>query len=231
MRSDEKLSKYVLLSYMITKNTPAYGNNPTVDVQPYQSISSGSVCNTSIIKIHNHLGTHVDAPKHFWDEGQNIGDYDVNELIFISPLVIDIPKSPKEMINLEDLIHFKKKLKKCDILLLKTGFWKYRDEEIYRLENPGISPEVADFIRSDFINIRCVGIDSLSVSSYANRELGRKTHKILLQKKGFKGEPMLIIEDMNLSNDEIMKLKTVIVAPLMIENIDGSPCMIIGEIE
>ena len=128
----EKLSKYILLSYTITKNTPTYGSNPAVDVQRYQSISSGNACNTSIIKIHNHLGTHADAPKHFWDEGRNIADYDVNELIFRSPLVIDIPKSPKEMINLEDLVHFKNKLKKCDILLLRTGFWKYRDKETYR---------------------------------------------------------------------------------------------------
>ena len=43
-------------------------------------------------------------------------------------------------------------LKKCDILLLRTGFWEHRNEEIYRLANPGVTPEAANYIR-EFENI------------------------------------------------------------------------------
>jgi len=134
------------------------------------------------------------------------------------------------MIKIEDLSSYEKNLKKCDILLLKTGFWRwrYRNKGIYRLENPGVSPEVADYIRSKFENIRCVGIDSISVSSYANRGLGRKTHQIFLKDNEYRGDPVFLLEDLNLSSRYLDRLKTIFICPLMIENIDSAPCTVIG---
>lgn len=223
--------KWILLSYSLSKNSPLYGNTPSVEITVDKSMSKGDSCNTSILKLSNHSGTHVDTPKHFWEEGRSIAEYAVHELIFNSPLVIDCPKSTKEMITVKDLKSFEKELSKCDILLLRTGFWKHRNKEIYRLENPGISPEIANYIRSKFENIRCIGVDSISVSSYANREEGRETHKIFLQKGKFSGDPLLIVEDMDLSNNKLDRLKTVIVAPLIVEGVDSSPCTVIGEMK
>jgi len=223
--------KYILLSYRLSLNTPAYGKNPPIKIITNSTIATGDACNTYLIKIHNHSGTHIDAPRHFWDKGRSIADYDLNELIFNHPLVIECSKSPKEMISIEDLADFKKKLRKCDILLIKTGFWKYRDKRIYRLENPGILPEVASYIRSEFENVRCVGIDSISVSSCKNRELGRKTHNIFLKKGRYKGDPILLLEDLDLSRKDLDKLKTILICPLMIENIDSAPCTVVGVFE
>lgn len=220
--------KYILLSYKLSKDTPLYGDTPSIEIISDKNIKEGDTCNTSILKLHNHSGTHIDASKHFWNEGRSIADYSVDELVFHSPLLINCPKPPGEMITLEDLNDFKKELGKCDILLLRTGFWRYRNEEIYRLENPGISPEIADYIRSEFENIRCVGIDSISISSYSNREKGRETHEIFLRKNAYFGEPVLLLEDVDLSKKHLDKLKTLLICPLMIENIDSAPCMIIG---
>lgn len=202
-----------------------------MEIIPDKNIMKGDSCNTSILKFHNHSGTHVDTPKHFWNEGRSIADYNIDDLIFSSPLVIDCPKSPKEMINIKDLTGFEKELGNCDILFLRTGFWKYRNKEIYRLENPGILPETADYIRSEFENIRCIGIDSISVSSYSNRELGRKAHSIFLKKNEYTGEPVLLLEDLDLTRKDLDKLKTILICPLMIENIDSAPCMVMGVFE
>ncbi len=101
-------------------------------------------------------------------------------------------------------------------------------ETIEWFKNPGISPDVALYIRSKFPNIRCIGIDSISVSSYSNRELGRKTHQIFLNTDKDLSEPILLLEDVDLSNDNACRLKTVIICPLLIENVDSSPCTIIG---
>ena len=225
------MAEYILLSYPLSENTPLYGNTPPLEIMPDKSIINGESCNTSFLRIHNHSSTHVDAPNHFWDDGKRIADYNMDELSFHSPLVIDCPKSPREMINIKDLIGYKEKLSKCDILLLRTGFWKFRDKDIYRLENPGITPELADYIRSEFTNIRCVGLDSISVSSYPNRDIGRETHKIFLRKNKYKGEPVLLLEDLDLSKKGLDKLKTMLICPLMIENIDSAPCMVIGIFE
>jgi kynurenine formamidase len=216
------LVKYVLLSYKLSENIPLYGNTPTIEILFDKNMENGDSCNTSILKFHNHSGTHIDAPKHFWNEGRCIADYSFDELVFNSPLVIDRPKSPKEMINVKDITGFEKKLENCDILLLRTGFWKYRSKKIYRL---------ADYIRSKFENIRCIGLDSLSVSNYSNRELGRETHEIFLRKNEYAGEPVLLLEDLDLSRKDLDKLKTILICPLMIENIDSAPCMVIGIFE
>ena len=43
------------------------------------------------------------------------------------------------------------------------------------------------------------------------------------------GEPILLIEDMNLNNEG--PFNTVIVAPLLINNADGSPCTVLAYTE
>lgn len=225
------MKEYILLSYVLGKKTPLYGDTPKIDIIINQDISSGDTCNTYLLKMHNHIGTHIDAPRHFWNEGKRITEFDINELIFTQPYVIECPKSEGEMVLPLDLEKHKNNLTDTDILLIKTGFGQFRQNEEYRLRNPGISPETASLIRSEFENIRCVGIDSLSVSSFSNRMAGRETHRLFLQKGDFNSDPVLLIEDMNLSNSKIGLMNRIFVSPLMIEGIDSSPCTVIAEIE
>ena len=63
-------------------------------------------------------------------------------------------------------------------------------------------------------------MDLISVSSYSNREEGRKAHHAFLNPK--EGESILLIEDMKLDIDG--PFNKVIVAPLLIDNADGAPC-------
>ena len=222
----QNLKNYIFLSYTLSKKTPRYGNTPSMEIVSDKQLKKGDSCNTSFVRFHNHLGTHVDAPKHFSLDGRSIAEYCAEEFIFNNPFVIDCAKSPDELITLDEISNYE--LKKYDILFFNTGFWKYRTDEIYRFKNPGISPDVALYIRSKFPNIRCIGIDSISVSSYSNRELGRKTHQIFLNTDKDLSEPILLLEDVDLSNDNACRLKTVIICPLLIENVDSSPCTIIG---
>ena len=222
------MEKHIFLSYPLSQETPLYGNTPPLKIVPDRSIKAGDSCNTSIITFHNHSGTHIDAPNHFNDNGRKIAEYAINELIFTSPQIIKIQKKPGELITKEDITHNSKMLSTCDILLLKTSFNKYRNDEIYRLKNPGISPEAANYIRSNFENIKCIGIDSISISSYAHRNLGRKAHQIFFSSKEFNGKPVLLIEDMNLSTKHLDKIKRIIVCPIMVENVDSTPCTVVG---
>ncbi len=222
------MPRYILLSYVLQHDTPTYSRTPNLSTEPFQKIKDGHPCNTSLIHIHTHVGTHVDAPFHFSDAGKKITDYSIEELIFSHPLILNLPKNPAELITLEEIKHHQPSLHTCDIVLLQTGFWKYRDEERYRLQNPGIAPEVAEYIRTEFPNIRCVGIDSISVSSYRHRDLGRKTHEIFLKHKEYTSDPVLLVEDMDLSSNHLKRVAKVFVCPLFIKDLDGSPCTVLG---
>jgi kynurenine formamidase len=122
-------------------------------------------------------------------------------------------------------------LQKSDCLLLHTGFGQYRSEERYRAYNPGIAPETILWIRKDYTNIRCIGIDSISISSFQHRNEGIEAHKAaFIIKKGL-GEPLLLIEDMNLRTLSNSKLKSLIVLPLQVDGIDSAPCTVLAKIE
>lgn len=45
------------------------------------SIKDGSICNATSITMASHHGTHVDAPKHFYDDGKTIDELDIYKLV------------------------------------------------------------------------------------------------------------------------------------------------------
>ena len=227
MKRRNKRPRYIRLSYKIGKSTPLYPGTPGITIKKIKDISKGCVCNTSLITFSNHIGTHVDAPAHFWNSGKSISDYHPEDLIFKRPIVVDCPKGPAGIIEIDD---FKKKnLKGADSVLIRTRFSRYRNKNalLYCRRNPRISPGLAQWIRENFSNIRLIGIDCISISSYEHAKSGEKAHRILLSNRGFEGKPVLIIEDLYLP-DTMERLDELIVSPIFIEEVDSAPCSVTG---
>ena len=73
-----------------------------------------------------------------------------------------------------------------------------------------------------------IGLDTISLSAYSNRELGRLAHHAFLSKFNYKGDnldPILIVEDMDMS-DLFQSPKKIIVSPILFKNADGAPVTI-----
>jgi len=223
-------NSFVLLSYFIDKKTPLYGNTPAIKISDFSNIKKNASANTSIITIHNHLGTHVDAPKHFYDNGKAISDFKINDLIFEKPLVINCFCKPGDLVNIKHLEKYEKELKKCDILLLKTGFSKYRKKRVYSTRNPGLHPVAAMWLKACFSGLKAIGLDSISVSSLCHRDLGKETHKILLEQKVKGATPILIIEDMFIP-ENLNEIERIFVLPLMVKGIDSIQVTVLAEIK
>ena len=64
------------LSYKLNDTTPAYGGKTGFTSKPQSSIKNSDSANTSIWKFPNHIGTHIDFPYHFYDEGQTLNHLD-----------------------------------------------------------------------------------------------------------------------------------------------------------
>ena len=219
---------YLLLSYTIDENTPLYGSTPAPAITPHSQIARGDSSNTVILSIHNHTGTHVDAPRHFVNDGKTISEYSLGELVFEHPVMVDCHKDDATLITQDDLQHASYLLQKSDCLLLRTGFGKFRDEERYRTHNPGIAPETISWIRRDYPNIRCVGIDSISISSFQHRDVGREAHKSAFIEQSGLGKPLLLIEDMNLGIMSNNEFKKIIVLPWQMDGLDSAPCSVMA---
>jgi len=214
----------VFLSYKILKVNPAYGKSKAaIGIRPLKSLRAGDSCNTYLLNIKNHLGTHIDCPRHFFANGAAAADYKPEFWVFRHPQVIPVKARPGELIGEKDL---KARInRKADILLFRSGWSKNRGKDIYATANPGLEPSLGASIRDAFPSVRAIGIDWISISSYKHRDIGRKTHRIFLNPKG-KGHPVLIIEDMYIPAKT--DFKTIIVSPLRIKGIDSAPCTIIG---
>jgi len=215
----------VYLSYILDKDTPTYGNRNQFDIIKKSDISKGDVANDSSISTTVHIGTHIDMPYHFYENGQTIEDFDANFWFFKKTIFIDI--EPKSHIIKDEL------LKKLDtiadigyeILLVKTGICHRRESQEFWAENYGFHPDIADYLREYFPNIRVIGFDSISVSSLTDRMLGREAHKRFLNPK----KPILLLEDMDLRElDKNSSLRELIISPLRISKCDGLPCTVFG---
>lgn len=219
-----KKTNWIWLSHVLDENTPAYGGGPGLQLSQTKAIHCGDSCNQSTIEhLPLHLGTHVDAPLHFIPEGKSVDELSAENWIFNAIQLFEFSLPPTAYILTEKDFPLSAINPLAEIILIKTGFEQYRKKEIYWKQNPGLSPELASYFLSYFPYLRAVGMDFISVSSFLHREIGRKAHQAFLSKE------ILLVEDMKLNTlDASKNLSKLIILPLRIKGIDGSPCTVIA---
>ena len=222
------MSKWRYLSYPLSAETPAYGGGDSFQTCSGKSIQAGDSCNTSVWKLSNHSGTHIDFPKHFAKDGKTGDKYPPGFWIFNHPKLVDLSTVPPGyIIGTADLEKARLGLD-MDLLLVKTGFCYLRSEPLYWQENPGLNPDLAGFFRESCPSLRVIGSDFISLSSFVHRDLGRKAHSAFLDHP----LPLLPLEDVNLSFvDAETRFKEVIISPLVVAQSDAAPCTVFAKIE
>lgn len=193
-------------------------------VSPLRQISSGDTSNSYAMMLGNHVGTHVDAQRHFYGEGRAISDFRPEELVFKRGVIIDVPKGPGELITRRDLEAHEQAISRSGLVMIRTGIERMAVSDPVKFANDGpcISEEGAKYLIKFYPRLRCVGTDAISIGSPRHRDEGWRSHRVLLS-----APDLLIIEDMALAGkDNYYDL--VIVAPLLIEGVDSTPCTVIG---
>lgn len=215
----------IFLSYVLEKSTPTYGNRSKFEISKKSDMSNGDVANDSHISTTAHIGTHIDMPYHFYNNGQTIEDFNADFWVFKNPLIINI--KPKELIIKDELIAKLENIKEdnYDIIIVKTGLCNIRKTDEFWEKNYGFHPDLYDYLKRKFPYIRVLGFDSISVSSFQEKAIGRESHKRFLNPL----KPILLLEDMDLREiDENSNINKIIVSPLRITNCDGIPCTVFG---
>jgi len=186
----------IFLSRTLSNNLTCYNNEKNISIKPYKK-------NEVEIVLRGHCGTHVDFPLHFIKDGKTLKDYTADDFIFKNVSITPYP-------TMEDLPG------ESDFIILKT------DQQRDPLNNIGLDEKTAKFFVEKFSNLQGIGIDSISINGYKDKEEGRKAHKILLNAN------ILIVEDMDLSALSV-PVKKLIVAPLQVEYADGVPVTVMAE--
>jgi arylformamidase len=218
----------LFLSHALDQNTPTYGDRDKFTISVKSEIINGLGANTSIWNFsNNHMGTHMDTPFHFIENGKKTLDYTAEEFCFERVHVIEKISDSGVLISLSekelDLIP-----PDIDFMIIKTGYGKYRSLDKYHNNNPGLNSLLAGVLKKRFSKLRCIGFDFISLTSWNHREHGRLSHR------SFLGDDnnFLIIEDMNLNEINLKtKVNSLILAPLRTVDGNGGPVTIIAEID
>jgi len=166
--------------------------------------SSGSV-NIGEITTSTHIGTHVDAPYHFRNDGKRILDLDLDR--YIGPCkVIDIGASTE--INASVLKD--KHIGSAERLLIRTAL--PNDPERFPDEVSPVTPDGAAYMKS--IGVKLVGVDTPSVDPISSKDLAG--HHALHE------HDIYILENVMLDGVEEGDYE-LIALPLPFEQADGSP--------
>jgi arylformamidase len=218
-------SKYLFLSHNLSPSTPSYGDRDKLILNSNSRIDEGATANSFSFNFStNHLGTHIDMPFHFYNNGKKVTDVEAEYWFYTEIELIDVPCEEGQIIEVSDIASFKLN-KDMEILLIRTGFEKYRGSEIYWKGNPGVSPGVSEYLRLNYSKLRTIGFDFISLTSYQNRTLGKEAHLSFLNEKN---TPISIVEDMKLSNCS-ERIKEIIISPILIEGIDSAPVTIFAK--
>jgi kynurenine formamidase len=204
------------LSYFLSQDTPAYGGaEGTIIFEQERSIERGDTSNNLKFIFPAHIGTHIDFPRHFSNEGKKGNDYPAAFWIFSKIGFIECATDEVEQ-------HIDQLPADIEMIILKTGFGNKRGTSEYWTSQPVIPASLAGIFKKRFPALRVFGFDLISLTSKLDRAEGKKAHSEFLLEND-----ILVLEDMDLRN-LVSTPANVIIAPLQVTGADGVPCNVIS---
>jgi arylformamidase len=219
------LREVIFLGYPLTTDAPSPPAIPKIQLDPFLTLGKDGA-NVTMMKLTSHTGTHMDVPLHVIDGGLSITDLHPEDFYFRRPTVINLTMNDAQVVQPEHLASYVEEAREADLLLFRFGYGPIRHQEAlrYSQRSPGFGVESARFLLDNFPGMRGVGMDVPSLSCIEHLDQTFQAHHVLL---GGGGRRFIVIEDMNLDQD-LTRLSEVLVAPLMVEHLDGGPVTAFG---
>src|SRR5438874_2731265 len=185
------VARLIDVSVPLVPGLAAYPGNPEFEITPVKRIAAGDSSNNSRLVMGTHTGTHLDAPRHFFDDRPGIESLSL-ELLIGRARVIDLPHRG----GITDAHLSAAGLREDIRVLLRTpnsALWNSPTtaQEFYK-EYTYITEDGAKFLVAQ--GVKVVGVDYLSVEQF--KKAGAPAHHVLL------GNGVVIIEGLNLSEAE-----------------------------
>lgn len=198
------------ISLTISPDLPTWPGDPPLELEQFESMDRGAHANVTKINSSLHLGTHVDAPHHFLNDGRTVEQL-LLEVLTGPCYVVQLPDGV-EVITAEVLerTEITPEMKRVLFGTRNSHLWA-RGESEFQTDFVAITEDGAEWLVSH--GIQLVGVDYLSVAPYGDSVA---THTVLL-KAG-----VVLVEGLNLSN--VMRgFYDLYCLPLKIARADGAP--------
>lgn len=203
------------LSQPIFNNVPQWSKfHPTSMTVPH--LTATKPATVEHLELMTHTGTHVDAPFHFFPDGETVDVLPLSH--FHGPCVaLDLRyKEPASGITTADLEPHAQLIRAGVIVLLKTGWGDKRGlTKEFLTAWPYLSGDGAEFLVSR--EIHGVGIEGLSIGGFNDLEKETAAHKVLL------GAKKLIVEDIRVPEAMLDgRVRHFAAFPVLIEKAGGA---------
>jgi arylformamidase len=202
------VSRIYDISVPIRTGGLVYPGNPEIEVSLQQAVAKGAGANVSFVRFGSHTGTHADAARHFFDDGQTVDKIPLDRLIGRA-LLLAFPDD-LGAVGAADLK--KHDLKGETRILLRTRNSALLSQKEFVKDYTYLAPDGAQYLVDN--GVQLVGIDYLSIEQFHSGH--HKTHRTLLEKS------VVILEGLDLSVPA-PGIYQLICLPLRIEGCDGAP--------
>ena len=203
--------KLIDVSVPLDAQLPTYPHNTPFSLEAIKRIARGDSSDVSTLHMSAHSGTHVDAPRHFFDEGAGTESLPL-ELLMGRTRVIEV--GSRTGVTAEDLAGFD--LSDDIRVLIKTHNSQLWGSPAFHTDYVGVTESGAKHLVDH--GIKVVGVDYLTVEVFKNP--GAPAHHALL------GAGTIVIEGLDLRDVE-PGIYDMCCLPLRIVGSDGAPARVV----
>jgi arylformamidase len=202
--------KLIDVTVPLDASLPVYPGNTPFTLEPIKRLARGDSSNVSTLHLSAHAGTHVDAPRHFFDDGVGAEGLSIELLCGRARVIEVISRSigPDELAAAD----WSESLR----VLIKTQNSQLWGSQKFHADYVGVSEAGAKFLVER--GVKVVGVDYLSVEQF--KQPGAPAHHVLL------GNGTVVIEGLNLA-DVRPGLYEMYCLPLRIVGSDGAPARVV----
>jgi arylformamidase len=203
--------KLIDVSVPLDTTLPTYPGNTPFTVEAVKRLARGDSSNVSTLHMSAHAGTHVDAPRHFYEGGAGVEALPL-EMLIGRVRVIEI--TSRKGVAAEDLAPLD--LSEDVRVLIKTHNSRLWTSPDFQTDYVGVTESGAKHLVEH--GIKVVGVDYLSVEEF--RKPGAPAHHVLL------GAGTIVIEGLNLRDVE-PGVYDMCCLPLRVVGADGAPARVV----
>ncbi len=185
--------------------------------------------NITLMETVVHMGTHVDAPRHFYADGPGMDQIPIERMDQIpiermmgDGVVIRLNKSVNEKIDVDDLSNAIPKIEPGDIVAIDTG-WSARWGTPEWNKHPYLSLEAAQWLIEE--KIKLVAVDTATPDlpfDLRPKDFSFPVHCLLLKESVLIAEQMANLHALSGRRVEFM------FCPLSIKDSDGAPARVLA---
>ncbi|MGC9445346.1 MAG: cyclase family protein [Candidatus Methanospirareceae archaeon] len=199
------------MSLTIYPGMQSWPNDAGVELTQEESVRNGDAYNCSRLACSSHIGTHIDAPYHFTEEGKSIDEISLYDLIG-EALVVEVAAS--DVITATEL-------RDVDLRTYRRILFKTRNSELladrtFHEDYVALDHSAAELLVEN--GVKVVGIDYLSIEAFTDSEY--QVHKLLTE------NGVLILETLDLCAIE-PGAYFMVALPLKLKGCDGAPARVV----